>query len=119
MTINECYQALGGNYDNVLTRFRSEERIQKYIYKFLEDTSFINMQTALENGQIEEAFRAAHTLRGVSENLGLDKLSNSSYLITEALRSGNDVLASTLFPQVKEDYQLTMDAIKCYQEDSK
>ena len=116
MTIKECYRAIGGNYDNIIARFRSDDRIQKFIYKFLEDESFINMQKALECGKIEDAFRAAHTLKGVSENLGFDKLSKSSHLITEALRTGDMNAALTYLPHVRDDYQLTIISIKGHRE---
>ena len=30
MTIQECYEAIGGNYDDVLKRVRSEALIQRF-----------------------------------------------------------------------------------------
>lgn len=115
MTMSECYQALGGNYKDVLARFRSEERIAKYIIKFLQDQSFHNLQAALETGDADTAFRAAHTLKGVAQNLGLDQLSNSSVQITEALRTKDLSQATALFSVVSSDYLLTIQSIQNYQ----
>ena len=40
MTIQECYEAIGGNYEDVLRRLRSEVLIRKFTLKFLEDQSY-------------------------------------------------------------------------------
>ena len=40
MTIKECYQKMGGDYDEVFSRFRKDERIQKFVLKFLDDKSY-------------------------------------------------------------------------------
>ena len=40
MTLKECYQKMGGNYDEVFSRFRKEERVQKFVLKFLNDKSY-------------------------------------------------------------------------------
>ena len=39
MTMQECYEAIGGNYEDVLGRLRSEALIQRFTLKFLEDPS--------------------------------------------------------------------------------
>ena len=40
MTLRECYDALGGSYDEVLGRLRSERLVQKFVLKFLADGSY-------------------------------------------------------------------------------
>ena len=40
MTLKECYEAMGADYEAVMGRLRKEERILKYLTKFLEDPSF-------------------------------------------------------------------------------
>ena len=37
MTMQECYKAIGGNYEAVLGCLHSEALIQKFTLKFLED----------------------------------------------------------------------------------
>lgn len=68
MTIQECYEAIGGNYEDVLRRFRSEALIRKFTLKFLEDQSYPLLKQALGDNNYEEAFRGAHTERGMSES---------------------------------------------------
>ena len=47
MTIQECYEAIGGNYEDVLGRLRSEALIRKFTLKFLEDQSYLQLKQAL------------------------------------------------------------------------
>ena len=74
MTIQECYEAIGGNYEDILRRLRSEALIRKFTLKFLEDQSYPLLKQALGDNNYEEAFRGAHTLKGVCQNLSFDRL---------------------------------------------
>ena len=40
MTLQECYEALGGDYQDVISRLRSDRLVQKFVLKFLDDSSF-------------------------------------------------------------------------------
>ena len=40
MTLQECYAAMGGNYEEVLGRLRSDRLIQKFVMKFVNDSSY-------------------------------------------------------------------------------
>ena len=40
MTLQECYAALGGDYDEVIGRLRSERMVQKFVLRFLDDKSY-------------------------------------------------------------------------------
>ena len=72
--MQECYKAIGGNYEAVLGRLHSEALIQRFTLKFLEDQSYLQLKQALENKNYEDAFRSAHTLKGVCQNLSFDRL---------------------------------------------
>jgi len=115
MTIQECYAALEGSYEEVLGRLYSEALVKKFAVKFLTDPSYQMLERALKAGDHDEAFRAAHTLKGVAQNLSFTKLYQSSHEITEALRGKDYDLAHRLFPQVEADYSKTAAAIQAYQ----
>lgn len=115
MTIQECYAALGGDYEEVLGRLYSEALVKKFVGKFLADQSFSSLESTLKAKNYEEAFRAAHTLKGVSQNLSFTKLYQSSHEITEALRTKNYDQAHQLLATVAADYAQTAAAIKAYQ----
>ena len=117
MTIQECYQKLGGDYAQVEKRLPGIHLIRRFIAKFLDDGSYPELCRAMEQGQTEEAFRAAHTLKGVSANLGFDRLTASSGELTELLRGrtgGIPTEAVPLLDMVRQDYELTADAIRAY-----
>ena len=61
---------------------------------------------------VKEAFRAAHTLKGVCLNLGFDNLSPSAVALTEILRAGTFDGAAEQYALVKEEYQKTIEAIQ-------
>ena len=86
MTIQECYKAIGGNYEDVLRRLPNEALIRKFTLKFLEDQSYLQLKQALKDKNYEDAFRSAHTLKGVCQNLSFDRLYEVSNELTELLR---------------------------------
>ena len=59
MTLQECYGKLGGSYDEVISRLRSERLVQKFVLKFLDDGSYETLVRAVGEKNQEEAFRAA------------------------------------------------------------
>ena len=69
MNLKECYRKLGGDYDEVLTRLYSEDMIRRFLIKFLNDGTYKLLLEKLEAQDYQEAFRAAHTLKGVCDNL--------------------------------------------------
>ena len=115
MTIQECYAALEGDYQEVLGRLYRDALVQRFVGKFLSDQSFPLLEQSMKDRNYEEAFRAAHTLKGVTQNLSFTRLYQSSHEITEALRTQDYELAVQLFPKVEADYIQTAAAIQAYQ----
>lgn len=118
MTIQECFAAFEGNYESALSRLRKETTVQKFIFKFLNDPSYDTLIHSMETNDLEEAFRAAHTLKGVCQNLSFDRLYESSSHLTEALRARNLSEAAPLLEQVAADYQMTVSAIRTLKEET-
>ena len=115
MTLQECYAALGGDYEEVLGRLRSEGLIRKFVIKFLDDPSYELLRSSMEAEDWEEAFRGAHTIKGVCQNLSFTTLYRSSAQLCEALRGGQPPRDPGLYPQVRRDYEATVSAIRTYQ----
>ncbi len=114
MNVQECYEAIGGNYQEVLGRLRDDTRILKFLSLFLNDPSYDLLVNSIAKDNAEEAFRAAHTIKGVCLNLSLTRLFRSSNELTEALRGKSEVSgeAKKLAEKVKEDYLVTVDYIR-------
>lgn len=89
MTIRECYAAMNADFDGVMTRLLAETRVEKFAVKFIDDPSFNSLCSSYSAGDIETAFRAAHTLKGTSANLGFTDLYQKASDVTEELRNGN------------------------------
>lgn len=115
MTLKECYAAIGGDYENVIERLRSERLVQKFVLRFLDDNSFELLCDSMENKNYNEAFRASHTIKGICQNLSFNRLYESSYKMTEALRYGYTPEAETFFSKLKEDYKMLVETINKFQ----
>lgn len=112
MNINECYQAMGADYEEVFGRLRSERLITKFVLKFPGDPSFSQLQSTLEEKNVEEAFRAAHTLKDVAQNLGFTPLYEATATLTEVLRAGNLPEDDNMMNAVAKEYERTVAAIE-------
>ncbi|MDE7394730.1 MAG: Hpt domain-containing protein, partial [Clostridiales bacterium] len=112
--VQECYAAFGGDFDDAVGRLRSEERIRKFLTLFLKDTCISDLEGAMQNGNAEAAFRAAHTLKGICGNLSLRALSAAVAELTEALRGKTEIGqdAFPLFETAKAAYETTAQAIR-------
>lgn len=74
MTLQEFYDRIGGDYKATISRLPSEALIKKFVLKYPGDPSFNQLKDALAAQDWELAFRASHTLKGVAQNLGMDRL---------------------------------------------
>ena len=116
-SITECYEALGGSYEEALGRLMKDSLIEKFVRKFPADPSFTQLQDALAEGNLQDAFRAVHTLKGVAYNLAFTRLGDAASALTEVLRPENngDTSPASLNPlnaAVKEAYEATISAIE-------
>lgn len=92
MDLKECFQEIGGNYDDLVTRLGGSEMLaKKFAMKFLNDPSYQQFMEAIQAENNEEAFRAIHTLKGVSSNLSLTALQQISSVLCEELRNGGSI----------------------------
>ena len=56
MTIKECYDAMGADYQNTLNRFPNEAFIKKFVLKFLDDNSYANLKEAIAAGNVGSTY---------------------------------------------------------------
>ena len=104
MTVRECYEELGSDFDKVLSRLVSEALVKKFALKFLDDPSF---------GQLETALADKHTLKGICQNLGFDNLFAPSQELTEKLRGATTIEGTDeLFAAVEKEYDRTCEALR-------
>lgn len=112
MTVQECYESMGADFEGVLGRMGSEGLVKRFALKFLDDSSYLNLQKAIQEKDAEEAFRAAHTIKGVCLNLGFDRLYKISEELTEKLRGRELNGYEALYEKLKDEYKNTIGAIQ-------
>ncbi len=79
--------------------------------------SYEELRSACAEGRGEDAFRAAHTLKGVCSNLGFDRLYEASSALTEKLREEPHALTGTgeLQAEVSRRYNETLAVLREFQ----
>lgn len=114
MTLQECYTMLHGNYEDAKSRLAMDRLVEKFILKFPDDTSMDLLKSSVAEGNIQESFRAAHTLKGVAANLAFTELMDRVSELTEQLRPCTAPADQALYEKVVESYDLTIKAIEAY-----
>ena len=89
MDIREFYDRTGGDFEAAMKRLMKETRVEKFVRMFPDDPSYRELESNLALNNVKEAFRAAHTLKGVCMNLSFTKLYRSVNEVTESLRSAD------------------------------
>lgn len=113
MTVQECYNAIGGDYPDALRRLGTDERIKKFLLMFIKDHNFSDLKTALAQDDYEAAFMAAHTIKGIALNLGLTTLAAVDSELTEILRHQSQLEnLAALFKQVAANYELIYQSVQ-------
>lgn len=106
MTVEEFYAAIGGDYDAIMRRLPSPDKVLRFVTLFLKDNNYNELKAALNDDNTENAFKAAHNLKGVAANLAFRELTAAASDITEALRNGDIDTAKRILPSIDEEYEL-------------
>lgn len=110
MTVEQFYNYICGDYAGTKSRLMTDDRILRFVNKFPADGSYKLLTDSLASSNVEEAFRAAHTIKGVAQNLGFTALYKAAEVVTEILRAGSLDVADKM-PELTKYYDLTMDGI--------
>lgn len=114
MTLKECYNKLNGNYEEALSRLMNETLMDRFVRKFPSDPSMQALLDKVAEGDWPEAFKAAHTLKGVAGNMSFTELQQSASALTEQMRGQNAPCDPELLGKVVESYEQVMQAIQAY-----
>lgn len=112
--IQDAYEKIGADYNDVVRRLTSEALVVRFAGKFLQDNSFENLRTSLANNDVNGAFLASHTLKGIAQNMGFSNLFEPSNALAEFLRPIPETAAGSeeLFAAVEAEYNKTTEAIR-------
>ena len=106
-------ESLGVDLEETLERFvDNEELYLRCLGKLLQDKNYNGMFEAISAKNASAAFDAAHALKGVTANLGLNRLYLEMKEITEVFRSGSLDFDNGNLERTKQDYEEVVDTIK-------
>lgn len=111
MTLEEFYKEIGGSLSEVLKRLPSEVMIKKYVLKLGDDPSYSELKNAENTGDVKGAFLAAHTIKGLCANLGIASLEKAACVLTEKLRTAEQMPPKEYFEDVDREYRYVTDSI--------
>ncbi len=117
MTVREFYEQLGQDYTQVLERMAGNETfVLQFLRQFCEDETYALLADAVACGVPEQIFAAAHTLKGVTANLGLKPLYEKTCVLVEITRKGSPDGAGDAFAAITEAYEDIVAQISCMNE---
>ena len=97
--VDDALKRIGGNMD----------LLKRLLGRFLAGDHIEPLEKAFQNGDMEEASRLIHTLKGVSANLSLIKLRDVSVEIEHSIKDGHD--CSGLMAELKLALDVTAENI--------
>ena len=113
MDLKALAQTLGLDLTGTLARFGgSEALLVRFLKKLPQDGSFAALCAAVEQGDMQGVEHAAHTLKGVAANLGLERLKEHSDALVTAVRTGEAEAVPALFARMREDHAAILSALE-------
>ena len=112
MTLDQFYRAAGGTAAEAAPRLGGADATRRFLRLFPLDDSFPQLSEALGRGDVQAAFRAAHTLKGVAANLGLERLRAAATDMTECLRRGDLSGAQVRLAETEAAYRQVLAALE-------
>ena len=106
MIPSDFFTSLSIDQTSVMARFGgSAALLERFLKKFPADPSWPSLCTALEQQDLPEVERAAHTLKGVAANFGFARLSQACADMVAAVRAGRPEDLPEAFGRAKEQYE--------------
>lgn len=103
---------LGVDVESILDSFcNNDEAYINCLKKFINDQSYNRMLQGIEKSNATEAFEGAHSLKGISGNMGFAELYNETATITEVFRTGNLDYEVDNLDKLKQAYERVIETI--------
>lgn len=103
----KALKSVGVNIDEARERFMDNYLfMDKCFTMFINDNNLIKLKEAVSNNNIEDAFIAAHTLKGVCCELSIYKLGSIVCQMSYMLKGGDIKSASEIMPEVLYEYEM-------------
>lgn len=107
----------GIDLPDAMERMDNDEALyERLALKYLKNTNYVDLVAAMEAQNYDDAYTAAHTLKGVSGNLSLAKLYKVSAAISDALYQGEYQAAAQMMPDLKAAHDKAVEGLVKWQD---
>ena len=109
----ECFAAYGADHRDTMARFLGSASLYlRFLDMLPQDDNLRKLGAALADGDLERAFLAAHTLKGVAGNLSFKDLYECAALVSDALYAGEYEAAAKHLPEVERAHALVIEGLE-------
>ena len=99
--------------EGALKRFGGDEKLYiSCLNRFLEDPSVVQINEAIQEKRWDDAFTAAHALKGLAGNMGFIPLMHATGQLVIMIRGGRIKEITEYTGQVNSNYRDIVDAIR-------
>jgi len=113
MDIQEFYDSIDENYENVSSRMMGNQKlVEKFVRKFLEDPTYKQIKESVYMLDYDEILRATHTMKGIASNLEFTQLQQKSAKAVDMIRAGEKETVLPVIDEIEKEYQKVVDAIQ-------
>ncbi len=121
MTVQELYQSIGGDYEQVIRVLRMDKLVDKHIRKLTSNGVIESLLAAGQEMDPTALFETSHAVKGVCANLGLTELAAAASEISEEFRPGNprrlsDAEVAERLDRIGDIYRKTAEKVRQYAE---
>lgn len=101
------------DYEDITDRFEGNEALYlKLAELFLSDPHMANIEAAFTEGNLGEAERESHALKGVAGNLSLTNLHQLATRMNDLLKTHDEQAATALLPELDDAYTQAIQALR-------
>lgn len=110
--LQEKLESAGIDLSAVMERFLNNETLLlHFLKKFTEDPNYQLFEESMKQEDYEEAFKAAHNLKGLCGNLSIMPLYDVVCVEVELLRKGDNEAARQYVSEFAERYHQTIEIL--------
>lgn len=108
----EVLEKAGIDTNDAMERFMGNEAMyEKYLVRFVKDKTYASLIQAVEEKDWKKAFETTHALKGTTGTLSISSLFALFSKQTEFFRGGNYESGLAMMPEIKAEYEKTINAI--------
>lgn len=107
MDIEEKYQSIGENYEEVFLRLSKKERVERFAKMFFNTGDFEILEKSIQEKDVDNVFEYAHRMKGNALNIGFNHFATTISNLVEYVRpkSVSDYSkVNSLYDDIKNEY---------------